>query len=483
MLSPLPKNQWNFYAAAHLLVRAGFGGKPGEIENLRGKGQELAIDSLVDAPSDPTPPPAWTNPHDEDELRKLVQTAPSEPEKQAARKVLNEKFTAEMKDLTLWWVTRMVKAPSPFLEKMTFFWHSHFATSGEKVRSAFKMWLQNQTLRAYALSSFGSLVKAVSRDPAMLIWLDTAQSKREMPNENFSREVMELFTLGEGHYTESDVREGAKAFTGYRVDRLSQSFKFVTQQSDSGSKSFLGKTGTWNGDQIIDLILTSPYCAPFIAAKIWRFFANDDPSPELVEALGSELRNVHYEIRPFMKQLFASAEFYSTACTNSQIKSPIQFVVQALRTLPIPIPDSDLLQFALRQMGEIPFFPPNVKGWDGGKSWINTATLAFRYKFAKQLVEGNSSAELGMPKTHDPGADGAPLSPQVEVDQIVSDDDRKAPARLVDALALRTFQGTPEPKLTESFKRFVTQKQLPLDDRTIRDLLVLMMTTPNYQIC
>jgi hypothetical protein len=250
----------------------------------------------------------------------------------------------------------------------------------------------------------------------------------------------------------------------------------------------MGKTGAWDGDQIIDIILESPHCARFIASKIWRFFAYDDPSAALIDALGSELRNVHYQIRPFMKQVFASAEFHGAQSRNGQIKSPIQFVVQALRTLPIQIPNADVLQYAFRQMGQIPFYPPNVKGWDGGKSWINTATLAFRYKLARQLVEGISPSELGMPKGKmmdgmmEDVSQRPVLTPPLFVDQILADTDRQQPDKLVQHLVQQTFQTSMAPKLSGTFTEYLLQKNKPFDDNTIRDLLVLMMTTPNYQI-
>ena len=185
--------------------------------------------------------PRGLNPHDQDELRLQVQEALTPEQKQLARKILDEQFRNEMKDLTRWWITRMLNTPSSFLEKMTLFWHGHFATSGLKVRPAFKMWLQNETLRRNALGNFRTLVKAISRDPAMMIWLDIAQSKKENPNENFAREIMELFTLGEGHYTESDIKEAARAFTGYRINGPDQSFRFAPLQFDSGPEELHGK--------------------------------------------------------------------------------------------------------------------------------------------------------------------------------------------------------------------------------------------------
>ena len=389
-----------------------------------------------------------------------------------------------MKDLTLWWIARMVNTHSPLTEKMTLFWHGHFATSGQKVRPAYKMWLQNETLRQNALGNFRALVKAVSRDPAMMVWLDLVQSKKESPNENFAREVMELFTLGEGHYTEFDVKEAARAFTGYRINQAEQSFRFAERQFDPGIKTFMGKTGPWDGDQILDIIVSQPACARFIGAKIWKFFAYDDPEPKLVEALASEFRNSHYELRPFLISLFLSEEFYGSQACDSQIKSPVQFLVQALRTLPIPLPNSNLVEYVLRQMGQIPFFPPNVKGWDGGKSWINTATLTFRYKLAHQLIDGAHPQEIGLPKP--PVLEMIPprptLTPPLLVDQIVSPEDRQKPDTIIRKLFIRTFQCIPPKELTHQFRDFLATRELPLDDNSIRELLLLMMTSPNYQV-
>ncbi len=484
MLLPLASNRWDFDAAAHLLVRAGFGGGVDEIEKLHALGHGKAVNSLVDAQPKYYPPPAWANSHDQDQLRDQLRDAETPEQKQSARKLFNEQFRNEMSDLTRWWVTRMISTRAPFIEKMTLFWHGHFATSGQKVRPAYKMWLQNETLRQNGLSNFANLAKAISRDPAMMIWLDTVQSKKERPNENFAREVMELFTLGEGHYSESDVKEAARAFTGYRINRIDQSFRFAPMQFDSGPKTFMGKTGAWNGDQIIDMIVSQPQCARFIAAKIWKFFAYEPTDPKLIDALASELGNVHYEIRPFMKAILSTQEFYSPEALNSQIKSPVQFVAQTFRTIPISLPESSVLQFAFRQMGQIPFYPPNVKGWDGGNSWINTATLTFRYKLARQLVEGIDPLEIGLPKpiAMDMSGTRPTVTPALPVDQLVTAQDRQQPHSVVEKLFVRIFQCSPKFELTTRFREFLSNRRLPLEDSAIRDLVVLMMTTPNYQV-
>lgn len=484
MLSPIASSRWDFDAAAHLMVRAGFGTDPSEIRKIRALGPEKAVESLINAPVENYPTPAWATPDDQDELRAQVKEAATPDEKLMARKRLREKFGSEMKDLTHWWVTRMVNTRSPLIEKMTLFWHGHFATSGQKVRPAYKMWLQNETFRHNALGNFRTLAKAVSRDPAMMIWLDLVQSKKENPNENFAREVMELFTLGEGYYTESDVREAARAFTGYRINQPQQSFRFADRKFDPGVKTFMGKTGPWDGDQILDIIISEPESARFITSKIWRFFAYDEPEPKLIDALASELRNMRDELRPFMKSLFLSEEFYSPQARGSQIKSPVQFLAQALRTLPIQLPDSDVIEFAFRQMGQVPFFPPNVKGWDGGKSWINTATLAFRYKLAHQLVEGINPQEIGLPKPPmmDLSTTRPTMTPPLAVDKIVSEEDRAQPDVLLKKVFLRIFQCTPQNELTVKFRDFIATRELPLDDNSIRELMTLMMSSPNYQV-
>jgi uncharacterized protein (DUF1800 family) len=484
MLSPIASDRWDLDAVAHLMVRAGFGADPSEIRKMRALGPEKAVDSLINAPAENFLPPTWATPDDQDDLRAQVKEAASPDEKQMARKLLREKFGSEMKDLTHWWVTRMVNTRSPLIEKMTLFWHGHFATSAQKVRPAYKMWLQNETFRQNALGNFRTLAKAVSRDPAMMIWLDLVQSKKESPNENFGREVMELFTLGEGHYTEFDVREAARAFTGYRINQQEQSFRFADRQFDPGVKTFMGKTGPWDGDQILDIIISQPESARFITAKIWRFFAYDEPDPKLTDALASELRNTRDELRPFMKSLFLSEEFYSPQARNSQIKSPVQFLAQALRTLPLQLPDSNVLEFAFRQMGQVPFFPPNVKGWDGGKSWINTATLTFRYKLAHQLVEGINPQEIGLPKPSmiEMSAPRPTLTPPLVVDKIVTEEDRAQPDVLIQKVFIRIFQSTPQNELMAKFRDFIATRELPLDDNSIRELMTLMMTSPNYQV-
>ena len=368
MLTLLPSSKWDYDAAGHLLVRAGFGGSPEEIQDLADQGLRPSIEKLLNpVPAEPMPP-SWAYPNSLKDLFDQIRSSTTPEEKIKARQAFNKANQKQMAELIQWWTQQMTDTKAPLLEKMTLFWHGHFATSATKVKPAYRMWLQNQTLRAHALGDFGTLTKAVSRDPAMLVWLDLANSQKERPNENFARELMELFTLGEGNYTENDVKESAKAFTGYRINPADQQFRFAANQFDPSVKVFMEKAGLWNGDQIIDIILKQPQCAQFIVTKIWRFFAYEDPDVSLVQALATRFHQARYELKPLLRTIFSSAEFYSHRAKGAVIKSPVQYLVQARRSLGVYPPEGRALVNIYRQLGQVPFYPPNVKGWDGGKS-------------------------------------------------------------------------------------------------------------------
>src|ERR1700682_5741395 len=309
-------------------------------------------------------------------------------------------------DLRRWWLERMMTGPAPLLEKMTLFWHGHFATSVQKVKDAYWMWLQNDTLRRNAFGNFATLVKKMSRDPAMMIYLDLQQSRKEHPNENWARELMELFTVGIGNYSEADIRESARAFTGYRIDMTTQQFRLAPPPTDARPKTFMGKTGNGSGDDIIDILMKQPACAQFLARKLWRFFAEDQPSAQIVDAVAARIREHNFETRPVLSEILSSREFYSDAAMRNQIKSPVQYLIQTTKLLSTELPAAPVAQNAMRQMGQILFAPPNVKGWDGGKAWGSTSTLLFRYNFANYLINGDAMrppAESAKQKSADLG--------------------------------------------------------------------------------
>jgi uncharacterized protein (DUF1800 family) len=302
---------------------------------------------------------------------------------------------------------------------------------------------------------------------------------------------MELFTVGIGNYTEQDIRESARAFTGYRIDFTTQQFRFAPFQQDRGTKTFMGKTGNLTGDDIIDILVSKPACARFIARKLWRFFVEDEPSEEIVTAVAERLRSHDFEMRPVLREVFSSAEFYSDRVMGNQIKSPVQFIVQSSKLLKAQLPAPIAAQNAMRQMGQILFAPPNVKGWDGGREWISTSTLLFRDNFANYLINGDAilSANFRQPRQ---GADAgfgraAQIAQQIrrnpiDAGALVPADLRTKPRDIVDLLAKRLFSTALAQKEIDTFVKFLEQRRGESDEATLRELIHLMMSTPQFQL-
>jgi uncharacterized protein (DUF1800 family) len=356
MLKPLPAEKWNEAAAAHLYNRAGFGGTPNEIRALAAKTPDEAVAFFVDFDKIPEPDarPDWAHadPARNERIRQLqqmtreVKNSPqSDEEKKAAMEKLREAQQQTQREQNQHteqirgdWLRRMAQGPRPLQEKLTLFWHGHFATSAVKVREAYFMWLQIETFRRMGTGPWIDLLEAVAQDPAMLIWLDQAQSRKEHPNENFARESMELFVLGEGYYTEKDVTEAARAMTGWSLDRIEDQYRYRPAMHDPGIKTVLGVTGPLTGRQVLETMLAQPQAARFITAKLWKFFASDDPSPELIEALTDTFRAHGQIFKPFLRAMFRSEEFYADSVMRSQIKSPAQWLAGSIRLLERPLP-------------------------------------------------------------------------------------------------------------------------------------------------
>jgi uncharacterized protein (DUF1800 family) len=484
VLDPSPSRSWNYDTAAHLLNRAAFGGTPEEIEVLCQRGLSAAVSSLIDltAAATDVPAPDWIHPENLQEVRMEARAGTDAGMQKDQMRAFRRMQGEELRDLRYWWLERMRTTPQPLLEKMTLFWHGHFATSAEKASNSYWIWLQNDTFRRHALGNFVSLTKAISRDPAMMIYLDLQQSRKEKPNENWARELMELFTVGIGNYSEEDIRESARAFTGYRIDRSTQQFQFLPRQHDDGPKTFMGKTGPLNGDDIIDVLAAQPACAAFIAKKLCRFFMEDDPAPKFVEAVAGRIRAHNFEIQPVLRDLFMAAEFYSPRVMRSQIKSPVQYLVQSAKLLGTQLPAPNAALNAMRQMGQVLFAPPNVKGWDGGKSWVSTSTLLFRYNFSNYLINGErrpGAAPL-------PGRIGPPPPiPErepVNVAKFIPAELRDKPEELVAFLSRRFFGTSAPEKQRATFTQFLAERAPNTGDQTLRDLLHLMMSTPQFQL-
>ncbi len=291
-----------------------------------------------------------------------------------------------MLELRAWWIEEMRVTPSPLTERMTLFWHNHFVSSAQKVRYARLMYAQNATLRANALGNFGTLLHAASKDPAMLVYLDGAQSRKQQPNENFAREGMELFTLGEGHYTEQDIKEAARAFTGWSVDRDTGAYRYRPALHDNGVKAVFGRSGNLDGDAVLDLILERPETARFIVAKLWREFISPEPDPREVERIAQVLREHDYDLQPALRALFLSPAFWAEDNRGTLVKSPVELVVGTLRQLEVEPSASLPFAVAVAGMGQTLFAPPNVKGWPGGEVWINSTTLLARKQFLDRAL-------------------------------------------------------------------------------------------------
>ena len=409
-LAPLPDAQWDYNHAAHLLERAGFGGTPEQIEALASMTPAAAVRSLVyfedadnshlapfvhsgihDAGLEPFPPsrPATT------ELAKANGEALGvkvKPEgNRRLQPVVNKFFywlrasVLETNRVSYWWADRMVNTNAPLQEKMALFWHGHFAVNESKVRDYRKLLNELTLFHEMGTGSFRNLMVAVAQDPAMLSFLDAGVNVKGAANENFAREIMELFTMGVGHYSEKDIREAARAFTGWNY--VDVNFVVNADEHDDGMKEFLGQSGNFDGVQIIDIIMAQDATAEHIAGKLYRFFVREDLSPALQTQLGNILRDNNYEIAPLLETIFLSQDFYSNATMGSQIKSPVQLAVSTYRKLGLTqvpgVPDFNQSTGAL---GQSLFRPPTVAGWAGGRSWITPGLLLERGNFARDVL-------------------------------------------------------------------------------------------------
>ena len=473
MFSPLSEKNWTRYSAAHLLNRAGFGGTPAEIDRLHALGPDKAVTSLLEADGDgdlfPTPP--LMEPAIRFSYSQRLKDSKNEEERKALNKERNNTDRDEILALRVWWLNRMRYTSDPLREKATLFWHGHCATSNTKVKDAYAMWQQNETLRHHALGRFPLMLKEISRDPAMIKWLDLNQSHKDHPNENFAREVMELFSLGEGHYTEKDITEAAKAFTGYRINPNTCTFRMETRAFDPGPMTLFGKTGNFTGDDVIEMITAMPQCARYIGRKLWIFFVGENPDDEMVTGVAGLLLGTGYDIRATLGVIFRSEAFYSPKVVRRKIKSPVEWMIQTTKILEIPLPDTLVLENALSILGQVLFAPPNVKGWDGGRSWISASSLLYRYNLAAYLLSGKARI-LG----------GKGTTERVPLERIVTPGQRFSRISMQDHLVFRVFNAPASDKENAAYLDFLTSHPTPFSDQAILDFMQTMMSSPSYQL-
>lgn len=361
---PTPENPWNLQKVGHLYRRAGFGATFAELQQGLADGPDKTIDRLLQGgPADA----------DFDATSAFMASERSLP------------VGSNVTTLAAWWIARMLRNPHPLREKLTLFWHNHFATSQSKVNNIRHMLGQYRLLYEHALGDFRTLLRQMSTDPAMMVWLDTVRSKRGMPNENYARELMELFSLGIGHYSETDIREAARAFTGYSI-RAGKS-QFQPQQHDHGQKTVLGQTGNWKADDIVRICLDQPACPRFLAGKMYRYLVSEaePPAEEILQPLADVYRQSQFDTHKLVETILRSNWFFSPAAYRQKVKSPVEFAIGIVRGLegnagPLPLAD------ALASLGQVLFAPPSVKGWDGGPAWLNGQTLLFRQNLALALT-------------------------------------------------------------------------------------------------
>ncbi len=401
------RGPFNQRHAAHLLRRAGFGGTNADVTAFAQLDAQRAVDALLH----PAAP-------DVTFLDYPVELATLPANMYGQRKTA----------VQLWWLDRMLRSRRQLVEKMTLFWHNHFATAVSKSPPEM-MAQQNALFRAQGLGNFRTLLSSVTRDPAMLVWLDNRYNTKAHPNENYAREVMELFALGLGNYTEDDVKQGARAFTGWTL-KAGQAF-FNPAQHDDGPKTFLGHTGSFDADDAISIIVEQPIHQRFISRKLLEAFVYSDPEPELVEALASVYALSGYDISRTLGTILRSNVFYSTRAYRALPKSPIEFAIGTLRYIGASQVAANL-PGVLARMGQEPLNPPSVKGWDGGPTWINTSTMLARFNFVNTLIATTAPAK--------PPAVTLTNAPNVQPDALVHDAGGFNAPRIVEILTASALQ-------------------------------------------
>lgn len=394
-LAAMPAAAISFEDARHLLNRTGFGATPEDIEGLTALSWAEAVDSILDGV---TNAPTTDKPYWADEpvgglftlrLRALdgMRGADVRLEREAVRRRQEAQRRNRITEMRTWWWNEMIQTGSPLTERMVLFWHNHFTSEINVVNSAELMFQQNQLFRRHALGNFADLVMAATKDAAMIIYLDNNSNVKGNPNENFARELMELFTLGEGHvYTEADIREASRAFTGWRVNTISKKFLFEPNLHDFDEKTFLGKKGEFNGDDVVKIILDHPRTAVFVTEKMWKYFISDNMDEEEIKRIAKKFRDSKYDMMVLARALLMSDHFRAGSNRGNMIKSPVDLVVGAARMFETHPAQSQQMSAYGTMLGQNLFQPPDVSGWKSGSYWIDANTLITRHQLSRLVL-------------------------------------------------------------------------------------------------
>ncbi|HVS19144.1 MAG TPA: DUF1800 domain-containing protein [Planctomycetota bacterium] len=416
---------WRAAEARHLWNRAGFGARAGQVERAVELGREAQVAELIAG--------AFCDPFFYEPVERIEReayAAMDEDGKRAERGRIARENRLLLAQFAGWWVEEMIDGRDPLRERMTLFWHGYFTSSARDVRDSAALIEQNELLREHALGSFGELVKAIVRDPAMLAYLDNDQNRKGNPNENFARELMELFTLGEGNYSEEDVKQAARALTGWTTRRGEPDPRFVPRRHDRGKKSILGVRDDFDADSLVDLLLAQPACPRHLAGRLLEHLEGRAPSAERLTDYAAYLVENDYRIDLFLTRLFNDPDFYRPEVLGDRIASPIDYLVGTARRLGSD-PPGELIWIAAGQLGERLLDPPNVKGWEGGRAWITTSTYLQRGNFAGMMLGVVALEDV---LADDPelasdeammSADDAELEPEMEAD---ASDNQRGPA-------------------------------------------------------
>lgn len=484
----LPAAEWDDAAARHLLRRAGWTARPDAVAKARSEGLDKTLDRLF-----PTAPllfgktPLLTKFENEAAEMRLKVRGASGQDRQAAQREIRERSQAALQEFGIHWLQIACKPENVARAKWILFLSDVFVVSARKVRHAGYIGQHYDILGQHAFDRAPTLTKAIARSPAMVMYLDLERSNKAAPNENFARELFELFVLGEGNYSEQDVKEAARAFTGYRVDRVSGTFRFNRRQHDARSKTVFGKTGAWNGDDVIDLAYQEPSAAEFLPRELARYYlTNDALPPELITGLSRRWKESEFDLGTLARDFFGSRLFFAPEYRGNFIKSPVQFYLGLIQDLELEIPPLPRYSSVrLRQMGQALFQPPNVRGWLGGRTWINSSTLAARRQLAQQLFSPLREEMLNA----DEAAALAEARASGAKDFVVSSNWIKiladAPAEsLAERLATTFLPGEPTPELVQTLRDYI--KRLPAGERRaerLRIALIALLQTPEYQLC
>ncbi len=402
------------------------------------------------------------------------------------RKEIQEQSREDIKELNIRWLEEMINSESQLREKMSLFWHGHFAC---RVINSYSQQELLQVVRENALGNFKDLLRNVSKSASMLQFLNNQQNKKQHPNENFAREVMELFTMGRGNYTENDVKEAARAFTGWGFN-LRGDFIFRPMLHDNESKTILGRTGNFNGDDVIDLLLEQKQTAKFITHKIYKYFVNDTVDNARVEWLTNRFYKNGYDIKKLLQDIYTSDWFYDEKNIGTRIKSPVELLAGIRRLLPMTMENSQSQLLFQRTLGQILFYPPNVAGWPGGKSWIDSSSLMLRLRIP-QLITANEALDI-RPKTDDDQAMGRMMEANTRMKEAL----KGGTATIQWGAVNKIFEKIPRENLLPQISATVLQTKTQVNSKVlnkyinnesrenyIKSAIVNLMSTPEYQLC